>query len=224
MELTLLGVFIAGFLSFFSPCILPLIPAYIGYIAGNSDGDTNKLRNLSRTLGFVLGFSIIFILMGATASFLGSFMIQNKSFLAKFGGIIIFILGVQMTGVININFLNIEKRSRMPKVVNWFSSVLIGMAFAAGWTPCIGPILGTILIYASTQETVQTGILLLFVYSLGIGIPFIITSVAIDQFNKLILKFETKFSILKKVSGFLIAIIGILMFMNKLSFITNLFY
>lgn len=218
-SLSIIGVFTAGLISFFSPCVLPLIPAYLGYISGGSE---NKRTILSRSIGFVVGFTIIFTLMGATASFIGGFIFDNQLLLMRIGGIILIILGIQMTGIININFLSKEKRKRMPKVASWFSSILIGMIFAAGWTPCIGPILGSVLVYASQANTMNQGIYYLLIYSLGIGIPFIISALLIQQIEPLVNKFNKGSLILKKIAGLVIFIFGLLMFLDKLRYLNNI--
>lgn len=218
-SLSIIGVFTAGLISFFSPCVLPLIPAYLGYISGDSE---NKRTILSRSIGFVVGFTIIFTLMGATASFIGGFIFDNQLLLMRIGGIILIILGIQMTGIININFLSKEKRKRMPKVASWFSSILIGMVFAAGWTPCIGPILGSVLVYASQANTMNQGIYYLLIYSLGIGIPFIISALLIQQIEPLVNKFNKGSLILKKIAGLVIFIFGLLMFLDKLRYLNNI--
>lgn len=217
-QVSIISVFIAGLISFFSPCVLPLIPAYIGYLIGE---ENTRQRIIARSLGFVLGFSTIFILMGATASVIGNYLFQNQVLLMRIGGGIIILLGLQIIGIINIPLLSVERRKRMPQSINWFSSILIGMIFAAGWTPCIGPILGTVLIYASQSDKIMEGIFYLSIYSLGIGIPFIISALLINQLNDLISKFEKTSIVIKKISGAIIILFGLLLITNKLHLITN---
>lgn len=212
-EITFLSVFAAGLVSFFSPCVLPLIPAYIGYISG---GSQNQRKIISRSLGFILGFTIVFISMGATATFIGQYILMNKFLLMKIGGSILVLLGLNMTGLLPINLLAVERRKRMPKSINWFSSILIGMVFAAGWTPCIGPLLGSVLVYASQASTLYQGIFYLLVYSMGIGIPFFISAVLFKQIDGLIKKFGKGSIIIKKLAGLIIIIFGLLMFFNRL--------
>lgn len=212
-EITVFSVFVAGLVSFFSPCVLPLIPAYIGYISG---GSQNQKRIISRSLGFILGFTLVFISMGATATFIGQYILMNKFLLMKIGGAILIILGLNMTGVFSISMLSVEKRKRMPKSINWFSSILIGMVFAAGWTPCIGPLLGSVLVYASQASTLNQGILYLFIYSMGIGIPFFISALLFKKIDAIIKKFGKGSVVIKKIAGLIIVIFGLLMFFNRL--------
>lgn len=220
-NISIISAFLAGLLSFFSPCVFPLIPGYISYIANDSN---KRIKILTRSLGFVIGFSIVFILLGATASFVGNIFLQYKDILMKFGGIIIILFGLQMIGLFNLNFLNKNKRFKLPKSVNWISSILIGMAFGAGWTPCVGPILGSILVFASTKSTIYEGVLLLTSYSLGIGIPFLLTALLLNQLNKFLSKVESKLNLLKKIGGVILIIFGLLIFTDKLFIITNYFY
>ena len=220
-NISIISAFLAGLLSFFSPCVFPLIPGYISYIANDSN---KKFKVLTRSFGFVIGFSIIFILLGATASFVGNIFLKYKDILMKVGGIIIIFFGLQMLGLFNLNALNKNKRFKLPKSVNWISSILIGMAFGAGWTPCVGPILGSILVFASTKSTIYEGMVLLSFYSLGIGIPFLLTALLLSQLNKFLRKVESKLNILKKIGGIILIIFGLLIFSNKLFIITNYFY
>lgn len=216
----------AGFLSFFSPCILPLIPAYIMYITGVSmenELETKRLFALKRTVGFVIGFTIIFIIMGTSASFLGKLFIRNKEMFSKISGILIIVFGLKMMGIINLRFLNMEKRIKAPrKITNWFSSILMGMAFAAGWTPCFGPVLASILVYAGGSATVSKGIYLLLIYSIGMAIPFILTALFINVFSKFITKAEKFIIYIPKISGFIMIIFGTLVFFNKIVNISRL--
>lgn len=216
----------AGFLSFFTPCILPLIPVYIMYITGTSmenELDKRKLFALKRTIGFVIGFTIIFMIMGTSATFLGKIFIRNKEVFSKISGVLIVIFGLKMTGIINLKFLNMEKRIKTPKkITNWFSSIIMGMAFAAGWTPCFGPVLASILIYAGGTATVSKGVYLLLVYSIGMAIPFILTALFINVFSKFVNKAERFIKYIPKISGFIMIIFGILVFFNKVTDISRL--
>lgn len=200
----------AGFLSFFSPCILPLIPAYIMYITGVSmEDDLNKRRLLAliRTIGFVIGFTIIFMIMGTSASFLGKLFIRNKEIFSKVSGALIVIFGLNMMGIFKLNVLNMEKRIKAPKITNWFSSTIMGMAFAAGWTPCFGPVLASILIYAGASATISKGVYLLLVYSIGMAIPFILTALFINVFVKLINKAEGFLKYMPIISGLIMVVL-----------------
>lgn len=225
-EVSFFIAFGAGFLSFFSPCILPLIPAYIMYITGtNTEDEINKRKflALSRTLGFVLGFTIVFMLVGISAGSIGQSSIfkSNKDLIIKISSVVIIIFGLNMLGIFKTSFLNTEKKFRLPKITNWFSATLMGMAFAAGWTPCFGPILGSIVLYAGTQDTAIKGFYLLLVYSIGMAIPFILTSLFINLFDRLINKANRFIPYISKISGIILILFGVIMFSGQLSKITN---
>ena len=216
----------AGFLSFFSPCLLPMIPAYIMYITGvDMEDDLSKVRMtaLMRTLGFVLGFTSIFMIMGSSASFLGRAFIQNKEIFFRISGILIILFGLNMMGVLNLKFLGMEKRVKSPKkVTSWFSSILMGMAFAAGWTPCFGPVLASILVFAGTSATVSKGVLLLFIYSVGMAIPFLLTALFINVFIKWLARAEKFLKYMPYISGIILVIFGVLIFFDKMMSISSL--
>jgi len=211
--------FSAGLLSFVSPCVLPLVPSYITYITGVSfkeltDAEArSKLRwaTIFHSLFFIMGFSLIFILMGASASYLGQLLAQYQYWIMKAGGVLIILLGIHFTGIINIPFLQMEKRFEMrKKPLGYLGSFLVGVAFAAGWTPCIGPILSTILIYASTTKSFTTGILLLTYYSIGLGIPFFLSSLAFNSFLSAFDKIKRYMRVITIISGLFLIAIGIL--------------
>lgn len=216
----------AGFLSFFSPCILPLIPVYIMYMTGVSMEDeleNRRILALGRTFGFVTGFTIIFMIMGTSASFLGKIFLRNKEVFAKVSGFLIIVFGLNMMGILKFSFLNMGGNLKVPKkMTNWFSSVLMGMAFAAGWTPCFGPVLGSILIYAGGSETLSKGIYLLLVYSIGMAIPFMLTALFINTFNRMMIKAEKFINYVPKIGGLIMVIFGILVFFNKVINISRL--
>lgn len=216
----------AGFLSFFSPCILPLIPVYIMYMAGvnlESELEERRLIAVTRTIGFIIGFTIIFLIMGTSASFIGKIFIRNKDIFSKVSGALIVIFGLSMMGIIKLGFLNMGSKVKSPKkVTNWFSSILMGMAFAAGWTPCFGPILASILIYAGGADTVSKGVYLLLVYSIGMAIPFLITALFINVFSKFLEKTEKVIVYIPKIGGLIMVIFGILVFFNKVIDISRL--
>jgi len=211
--------FSAGLLSFVSPCVLPLVPSYVTYITGASFKELTdveartKLRwvTLFHSFFFIVGFSLIFILMGASATYLGQLLAQYQYWIMKGGGVLIILLGIHFTGIIKIPFLHIEKRFEMrKKPLGYVGSLLVGVVFAAGWTPCIGPILSTILIYASTSKSLATGILLLVYYSIGLGIPFFLSSLAFNSFLSAFRKINRYMSIINIVSGLFLIAIGIL--------------
>ena len=219
----------AGLLSFFSPCVLPLIPAYFSFITGLSLDELTENKKETRkkvilsTLFYVAGFSFIFILFGASASFLGGLASQYSWIIRYIGGAMILAFGLHLLGILNITNLNFEKRIHLTKKpVHLMGTFLIGMAFGAGWSPCIGPMLGSILIVAGSQDTVLKGILLLAVYSSGLAVPFLIMSVFINSIIE-IMKRATKFiGILNKVSGILLIAIGLLLIFDKFRLLATL--
>ncbi len=211
--------FSAGLLSFVSPCVLPLVPSYITYITGVSFKELTDSESRSRlrwvtifhSLFFIMGFSVIFILMGASASYLGQLLAQYQDWIMKGGGVLIILLGIHFTGIIKIPFLQMEKRLQMrKKPLGYAGSFLVGVVFAAGWTPCIGPILSAILIYASTSKSFTTGIQLLTYYSIGLGIPFFLSSLAFNLFLSAFDKIKRYMRVITIVSGLFLIGIGIL--------------
>jgi cytochrome c-type biogenesis protein len=224
-NVSLMIAFTAGILSFVSPCVLPLIPSYVTYISGVSldtltVGDNRKARwgTFLHSISFVIGFSIIFIALGASATALGQFMANNQVMMRKAGGIIVMVLGVHFTGLINIGFLQGYKKMELSsKPVGYAGSALVGMVFAAGWTPCIGPILASILLYASTAETMGKGIALLAAYSLGLGIPFILSAIAINRFFGFFQGIKRHMRVISVISGVFLIVIGVLIYTNYMT-------
>ncbi len=214
----LIVAFGAGLISFLSPCVLPLIPGYISYISGNSLNELieNKKVNIFPIILFTVGFSIVFIVFGAASTFLGQVLLQNSHELRIAAGLIIIILSLHIIGVINIKFLNYEKRIQTNSNTNFYSPILIGMAFAFGWTPCIGPILGSILVLAATEESLNKGILLLFSYSLGLAIPFILSGYLIQKFLIFSKNFKKNITLVSRVGGIILLITGVLILTNQL--------
>ena len=208
----------AGLISFLSPCVLPLIPGYIAYISGSTLNELleKKKINLTPIILFTFGFSIIFIFFGAAATFVGQLLLQNSYELRILSGILIIIFALHIMGVINLKFLNYEKRIQTDKKQGIFAPILIGMAFAFGWTPCIGPILGSILILASTTESISKGILLLILYSLGLAIPFILSGYLIQKFMLISKNLKQKMNLINKLGGVLLLMTGILILTNQL--------
>ena len=208
----------AGLISFLSPCVLPLIPGYISYITGSSLKELIEKKNINLfpIILFTLGFSIIFIIFGAASTFLGQVLLQNSYELRVAAGLVIIILSLHIIGVINIKFLNYEKRIQTNISKNIFSPILIGMAFAFGWTPCIGPILGSILVLASTEESLGRGILLLFFYSIGLAIPFILSGYLMQKFLIFSKNFKKNINIVSKIGGIILLITGVLIITNQL--------
>lgn len=227
-NVSLIVAFSAGLISFLSPCVLPLVPAYISYLTGTSVNDTHvkedKYKVLYKALGFVIGFSIIFILMGASITTLGRIFIRNQTVFRKIAGILIFIFGLHTTGLLKIKLFNQEKKFIIFKNTRGnFGAVLMGMAFAAGWTPCVGPILSTILVYASSMDTISKGILLLVVYSLGLAIPFVLTALAVESLAPKIKSLGKYLKWISIISGVLMIIMGILIFTNNVRQLSNYF-
>ncbi len=214
----LIVAFGAGLISFLSPCVLPLIPGYISYISGNSLNELieKKSINLFPIILFTVGFSIVFIVFGAASTFLGQVLLQNSYELRIAAGLIIIVLSLHIIGIINIKFLNYEKRIHTNSNTRLYSPVLIGMAFAFGWTPCIGPILDSILVLASTEESLNKGILLLFSYSLGLAIPFILSGILIQKFISVSYKLKSNMKLIVNVSGYLLLVTGVLILTNQL--------
>jgi len=214
----LIIAFGAGLISFLSPCVLPLIPGYISYISGSSLNELVEKKNINLVpiVLFTVGFSIVFIIFGAASTFLGQVLLQNSYELRVLAGLIIVILSLHIIGVININFLNYEKRIQTNVSKNFFSPILIGMAFAFGWTPCIGPILGSILVLASTEESLGRGILLLSFYSMGLAIPFILSGYLMQKFLIFSKNFKKNINKVSKIGGIILLITGILIVTNQL--------
>jgi cytochrome c-type biogenesis protein len=222
-NVTYLAALFAGFISFISPCVLPLVPAYISFISGVS---MDELRNAERqqqmtlrlvisSLMFIGGFTLVFVLLGATATFVGGFLLQNLGIISKVAGVVLIIFGLHVAGLIKIPFLNYEARFQTGnKPTSAIGAILVGSAFAFGWTPCIGPILGGILAIAGSQETVGQGMLLLLVYSLGLGIPFFLTAIATQRLLRAMNRVKKHFKIVELVSGGFLIVIGIMMVFN----------
>ena len=211
--------FFAGFVSFLSPCVLPLIPGYICYISGQNLNEliVGKKSVLTKTILFSLGFSIVFIIFGATASFLGQIFNEYSNELRVVAGIIIILFSLQLIGILNIGFLNKEKKYYNKNYSEkFFFPILVGTAFGFGWTPCIGPILGTILALAAVESTLYKSILLLVFYSLGLAIPFVISGYAINKILTLSKKLKNNISKILKFSGLILLVTGVLIVTNKL--------
>ena len=214
----ILVAFGAGLISFLSPCVLPLIPGYISYISGASLKELldKKTINLIPIILFTVGFSIVFIIFGAASTFIGQVLLQNSYELRIAAGLIIIILSLHIIGIINLKFLNYEKRIQTNNNRNIFSPIITGMAFAFGWTPCIGPILGSILVFAATEESLNKGVLLLFFYSLGLAIPFILSGYLIQKFLIFSKNFKKNINLVSKIGGIILLITGILILTNQL--------
>lgn len=225
-NVSLFLAFSAGLVSFLSPCILPLVPAYVSYMTGesvqNSKKTTDKFYILYKSLGFVIGFSIVFVIMGASVTTLGKLFISNQRIFKKIAGIIIIIFGLQTSGIFKIKFFSQEKKlMSFGNTHGTFGSILMGMAFAAGWTPCVGPILSSILFYATSMDTIGKGILMLLLYSLGLAVPFVLTALAVDKLSSKLPKVTKHLKVVSIISGILLIILGVLIFTNKVGLLSN---
>src|SRR3990170_2326991 len=234
-EVSLFAAFVAGILSFISPCVLPLIPGYVSFVSGvtldemrgtgaaaalTSSG--TKRRAVIMSLAFVLGFSIVFISLGASATAIGTLLMDHLQLLGKIAGAIIILFGLHMMGVLKIGWLYNEKRvqtNRRP--AGFFGAVLVGIAFAFGWTPCIGPILAGILAVAGAQDTVGEGVRLLSVYSLGLAVPFFATALAVNKFFPAMARIRRYYHAIELTSGALLVVIGVLIFTDRFTIIAQ---
>jgi cytochrome c-type biogenesis protein len=228
-EFSLLIVFGAGLLSFLSPCVLPLIPGYIAFVSGLSVNDMTERESTDKILAsamlssvlFVIGFSAVFVLLGASATWLGGLLVQRLPLLINIAGVVIIIFGLQQIGLFKFGFMQATKQLDLPaEKLGPFKAPLLGAAFAFGWTPCVGPILAAILTYAATMDTVGKGVILLIVYSAGLGIPFLLTTVAMKGFFKLFSRIKKYMGLIQKISGAILVLLGIMMITGKLTLIT----
>jgi cytochrome c-type biogenesis protein len=230
-NISLIASFTAGIISFISPCVLPIVPAYLSFITGVSveviedkKGRSKALKRIIlNTLFFVLGLSIVFVAMGAGAAFLGSsFSFTNNPIFTKIGGVIVIFFGLHFLGAFRISWLNYEKRFHLrEKPIGILGSFIIGLAFAFGWTPCIGAILGSILVLASNSQTVGQGMFLLLFYSLGLGIPFLLVGVGFNYFIGIFSFIKRHFKVIEIIGGVFLIIIGFLLFFNLLGYISE---
>lgn len=213
----ILVAFAAGILSFLSPCVLPLIPSYISYITGITFGELTqqalpkRVRFLTavHSLLFIAGFTVVFILLGASFTFLGSFLSKNQDAIKKIGGAIVILFGLHIAGIINLRFLQRERKLEIKtKSIDFLGSFLVGATFSLGWTPCVGPILSSILILSSTSNQISKGVTLLLSYSLGLGLPFFLSGVLINNFLAYFHKIKRYLKAISVVSGLFIVMIG----------------
>jgi cytochrome c-type biogenesis protein len=221
MEVTIGLAFIAGLASFLSPCVLSLVPAYIGYLGGRSLSMTPaekspRWNTVWHGVAFVIGFSLVFILLGLAVSALGKILFDIRFILAKLGGIIVVLFGLHMTGLVRIPFFyfDLRPRSRFEQQRSFFSSMLLGIFFSAGWSPCIGPVLGSILTLALSDGSIISGTLFLAAYSAGLAVPFLIAAVATDKLTAMIKNFSKNAHIIEVVMGGVLVIIGLLLFLG----------
>jgi len=221
-----IAAFVAGLISFLSPCVLPLVPGYVSLISGTGveelrNGDQRLMRTVMvNSLTFIIGFSIVFISLGAVATTLGQVTRQYYPILTRVAGIVIIIFGLHLTGILKINALYADKRLHSVQGGSTaLGAFLVGFAFAFGWTPCIGPILATILAFAASQDTVMRGVMLLAIYSAGLAVPFLLTSIGIDRFLIFYTRFRRHLHAVEVASGGLLIVIGGLIFFSKFTLI-----
>ena len=229
-QISLIAAFSAGLLSFVSPCVLPLVPSYISYITGLSveqltDASERvkfKKAIVLNSLLFIAGFSSVFIAFGASASLLGQVLITYQDHIRRFGGALIVVFGLYLLGILNLNFLKMEHRFQFrSRPAGYVGSFLIGVAFAAGWTPCVGPVLGSILLYASTTDSLVSGVVLLTSYSLGLGLPLFLTALGVDRFLAYFKQARAYLWGVSTVSGVLLVVVGVMVYANSLTMVTS---
>jgi cytochrome c-type biogenesis protein len=227
-QISILVSFLAGLTSFISPCVLPIVPGYLSFISGVSleemQGENAGRRVMIAAVAFVLGFSTVFIALGASATLVGAFLKHHGPLLAKIAGAVIIVFGLHMTGLLKIPFLTYEKRFHArERPISPLGAYIVGLAFAFGWTPCIGPILAGILTLAAAQHTVARGIWLLAFYSLGLGLPFLIAAAAVNGFYKFFKGFRKHLHTVELVSGVVMIAAGLLILTGSLSILSNWF-
>jgi len=216
-------VFIEGFLAFISPCILPMLPVYLVYLAGKKESEGKRALVLN-TLGFILGFTVIFVAMGATASGIGSLFVSHRLLIQQISGIIIIVFGLYYMGVLKIGFLNRDRRfTAKTDNLTVFTSILFGMAFSLGWTPCIGPLLGAALTLAANKDTIWHGMLLLLIFSAGLGIPFFLSALVFEKFKRTFDFIKRHFKTITFISGLLLIVVGIAFLLNVFGYWAALF-
>jgi cytochrome c-type biogenesis protein len=228
MEGTSLGIaiaaFTAGLLSFLSPCVLPLIPSYVTFITGMGLEEVQKARRaaLVHSLLFVLGFTLIFLALGATATTLGALLHAQRVWISRVGGALVILFGLYMLGVFNVSLFSQERRVHIAnKPVGYLGTLLVGIAFGAGWTPCIGPILGTILTYAASSADLGRGLWLLLAYSLGLAVPFLVSAVAVERFLDFFARMKRQMNWITRTSGVLMIAVGLLMVTNYFTILAS---
>ena len=212
--------FTAGVLSFLSPCVLPLIPSYVSFITGLSVDDVQRSRRIAlvHSLLFIAGFTIVFLALGATATVLGQVLHAQREWVGRIGGVLIIVLGLYLLGAFNFSALARERRVHIAtKPLGYAGTVLVGMAFAAGWTPCIGPILGGVLTYTASSADMNHGLLLLFMYSMGLALPFLVAALMIDRFIPLLQRYAKALLWTSRISGALLIVVGVLMVTGTMS-------
>jgi cytochrome c-type biogenesis protein len=234
-DVSLLAAFAGGVFSFISPCVLPLVPGYVSFISGMSFEDMKGIKDvdaaqaaarrrrlLFTSLAFVAGLSLVFIAFGASATALAKLLGRYQPILEKIAGVVVIIFGLHLTGIFRIKWLDMDTRKQTStRPAGLFGAFVVGVAFALGWTPCIGPILGGILVIAGSKETVSEGVALLAVYSAGLGVPFVLTAVAMDRFFLASARIRRHYLTIERVSGGLLILLGVLILTNQFSIIVR---
>ena len=229
-QISLIAAFSAGLLSFVSPCVLPLVPSYISYITGlsveqltdASEREKFKRAIIVNSLLFIAGFSSVFIAFGASASFVGQLLITHQDTIRRIGGVLIIVFGLYLLGILNLTFLKMEHRYQFRnRPAGYLGSFLIGVAFAAGWTPCVGPVLGSILLYASTTDSLLSGVVLLTFYSLGLGLPLFLAALGVDRFLAYFKEVRAYLWGVSTVSGVMLIVVGVMIYANSLTMVTS---
>ena len=212
--------FTAGVLSFLSPCVLPLIPSYVSFITGLSIDDVQRSRRITliHSLLFIAGFTLVFLALGATATVLGRVLFRHRDWVGRIGGVLVIILGLYLLGVFNLGALSRERRVHIAtKPLGYLGTLVVGMAFAAGWTPCIGPILGGVLTYTASSADLSRGLVLLFAYSVGLAVPFLLAALMIDRFMELFQRYRGALLWISRASGVLLIVVGVLMITGSMT-------
>jgi len=223
-QLGLLIAFSAGLLSFLSPCVLPLVPSYVTFITGMTleDLQQTKRETILHAITFVLGFSLIFLALGAGATVFGQLMLRYRDWISRIGGVLIIVFGLYMLGAFNLSFLMKDTRLHLSnKPIGYFGTLVVGIAFGAGWSPCIGPILGAILTMAANEADLQRGLVLLAAYSAGLAVPFLLAALMVDRFLKVFARFRHRMVWVNRISGTLLVLVGILMVSDRFTMLSS---
>jgi cytochrome c-type biogenesis protein len=227
MNVTIGLAFLAGLASFLSPCVFSLVPAYIGYLSGRSiatsEAETHRWQTFSHGLAFVLGFSIVFVILGVAVSILGGVLYDMRTWLAKIGGIVVIIFGLHMTGILRIPFLEYDLRpqSKTEERRSYFSSALMGIFFSAGWSPCVGPVLGAILTLALQGGSIAKGAQLLSAYSAGLAIPFLLAALGIGWVTRSLRKYRKAMHYVEIGMGVILMAVGIMLFLGTFNLLSR---
>jgi cytochrome c-type biogenesis protein len=228
MEITLLMAFAGGLLSFLSPCILPIAPGYLGIISGTSlanlkSGSVSKRRILLTTIAFILGFSTVFVMLGLASSYLGQFLFRYRRLIVRIAGFIVIIMGLHQAGWLPISWLYREKKVQIKPQIGILGAFLTGLAFSLGWTPCVGPILGSILTLAGSQGQIGKGLLLLSTYSLGLAVPFILLAIGFEKVSQSLTRLKPYIKYFEWTSGILLILMGLLLITGSMSALSSWF-